>query len=89
MPWCVDSLGEFYNCNESTTVYFDCTSGDTHLLSEFAAHLLQAIAQQPMTIDQLIEKVSSDVEPNDRSELGSAIAEILNELATLDVITRV
>ena len=59
MRWHVDPLGEFYNCNEATVVYFDSASGDTHLLSESAAWLLSILAEQPMDVDELIARATA------------------------------
>ena len=87
MLWHADSLGEFYDCNEDTTVYFHPASGNTHLLSNFAAYLLQQLAQQqPLGLDQLITKISPDIDSQDLPELSRALPEILGELVALDVI---
>jgi len=82
----VAPLGEFYNCNEDTTVYFDPASGDTHLLSNFAAYLLRQLAVQPMDIEQLITRIAPDIDPQDIPELSRHVPDVIAELAALDVI---
>jgi PqqD family protein of HPr-rel-A system len=86
MLWHVDPLGEFYTCNESTVVYFDHASGDTHLLGEFAAHMVRKLAEQPMTIDQLLSKIEADVDPAGRNELKKNVPDLLDELLELGVV---
>jgi len=88
MRWHVDSLGDFYNCNEATVAYFDRASGDTHLLGEFAAYLLQSLAAQPMDTPQLIAHLSQDTDAVDLAELERTVPEMLDELMALDVIDR-
>jgi PqqD family protein of HPr-rel-A system len=88
MRWHADPLGDFYNCNETTVVYFDHASGDTHLLGEFAAYLLQTLAVQPMDAPQLIARLSPGVDPTDRAELERTVPQVLDELLALDVIAR-
>ena len=86
MIWRVDSLGDFYSCNEDTVVYFDRASGNTHLLNEFAAFLLQQLDGQPMETDQLIAKITPELDPHDLVELTQAIPGILAELVALDLV---
>lgn len=89
MRWYVDPLGEFYDCNEDATVYFDPASGDTHLLKNFAAYLLKQLAAQPMGIEELTARISRDIDPRDLpdlSNLQNTIAELLDELTALDVV---
>mgnify|MGYP003381844377 CR=1 FL=1 len=88
MRWHVDSLGEFCDCNETTVVYFDRASGDTHLLGEFAAYLLQTLAAQPMDTPRLIAHLSRDTDAVDLAELERTVPEMLDELLALDVIDR-
>ncbi len=86
MRWHVDPLGDFYNCDETTVVYFDRASGDTHLLGEFAAYLLQSLAAQPMDTPQLIAHLSQGIDAVDLADLERTVPQILNELLALDVI---
>ena len=86
MLWHVDPLGEFYTCNESTVVYFDRASGDTHLLGEFAAYLLQTLARRPVDTQRLVEILSTEVDPVDRADLERTVPSMLDELLKLDIV---
>lgn len=89
MKWHIDSAGQFYDCEENLVVYFDSASGDTHLISDFAAYLLQQIAGKghPLNEEEIIDLVTADIEPADLFELTKAIPDILGELAALDIVT--
>lgn len=88
MAWRVTSPGQFYDAGESTVVYFDPASGDTHLLSDFAAHLLGLLAQRPMGLEQLLGRIEGDVENPDSTELAASVEGVLCELLALDVVAR-
>ena len=88
MRWSVETRGEFFDCNESTVVYFDPASGITHLLSAFAAHLVLLLADNPMDTQLLIETASAQVESQGASNLDRSVPEILDELAALDIISQ-
>ena len=89
MKWCIDPIGRFYNPGEDMVVYFDTASGDTHLISEFAAYLIQQIADQPIDVEALIKRISPDIDPADLSELIEATPDVLEQLTTLDILKRV
>ncbi len=86
MKWRSDSVGRFYDSNESTVVYFDSHSGDTHLLSEFAAYIMQQFAGEPLTTEELMNKISPEVESGDVSDLRESVVGILEELFALDLL---
>jgi len=88
MKWHINSIGQFYDCDEDMVVYFDPASGDTHLISDFAAYLIQRIAgrDRPVENEELIKLITGDIEPAELSELAQAIPGILSELATLDIV---
>ena len=88
MKWGLESKGRFYDANEGTVVYFDSHSGDTHLLSDFAAHVLQQFDARLLTIDELEYKILPTVEAEQLPELRGAITGVLNELVTLDILKR-
>ena len=69
-------------------VYFDPASGDTHLLNEFAAFLIQKIASEgrPLETNEVVELISSDIEAEDQITLPQTISDILGELTALDII---
>ena len=89
MKWCLAAVGHVYDCNEAAIVYYDTASGDTHLLSAFAAHLIQIISSEPLTIEGVIDKVAFDTEGDDRATLGEAVASTLQQLADLDIVENI
>jgi len=88
MKWRLDSIGHFYDCGENTVVYFEPDSGDTHLISDFAAYLMRRIGEVEGALDtgQIIQLVTEDIEPEDLADLSGAIPGILSELTGLDII---
>jgi hypothetical protein len=88
MKWQVTSPGEFYDCGEDKVVYFDPASGDTHLVSDFAAFILKQMAAQSRALDsgEISDLVKGEIEPEDLPELSQLIPEILRELASLDIV---
>ena len=88
MKWRKDSSGRFYDANESSVVYFDSHSGDTHLLSDFAAYVVQQFGDQPLTTEQLINQILPTIESGDTAQLTDALSAVLEELVTLDILKR-
>lgn len=88
MKWQIDSIGKFYDRHESMVVYFNPASGDTHLISEFAACLIQRIADQkrPLDNEEITALITADIEPGGLPELTQVIPDILSELTALDII---
>ena len=88
MKWHAGAVGQFYDRGENTVVYFDPASGDTHLISDFAAYLVRSLATTCRSLDiaEIIELASGDIEPEDLVELRNAIPGILNELVDLDIV---
>ncbi len=86
MKWRIDSIGRFYDANEDTVVYFDSHSGDTHLLSDFAAYVIQQLNGQPLTTEELVNKISPAVETSNNSELTKSVSGVLEELLGLDIL---
>ena len=89
MKWRIDAIGRFYDPSEDKVVYFDPASGDTHLLSDFAAHIIQQIAGRPMDLGELINHISPNVDPEDFDQLTRTTPDVLAELVTLDILQRV
>lgn len=88
MKWHIHSMGRFYDASESAVVYFDSHSGDTHLVSEFAAYIMRQFGNGPLSTEDILEKVSTTIEsPGDR-ELEQAVLGVLEELVSLDILQR-
>ena len=86
MNYRVAMPGRFYDCGESSVVYFDLQTGDTHLVSDFAAHVIETLAIKPMDANTLIDAVAMDIATEDRPDLATVIPDILGELISLDII---
>lgn len=88
MKWRIQSRGRFFDAGESAVVYFDSRSGDTHLLSDFAAYILQQFSDQTLTTNELADRVSPSVDPEELPDLAGSVASILDELAALDILEK-
>lgn len=86
MKWQLHSVGRFYDANESTVVFFDAHSGDTHLLSNFAAFVLQQFGDSPLTTENLLEQLSAEIESPRDKELEQIVVGVLEELLSLDIL---
>ena len=86
MNWRITSPGHTYQCDESTVVYFDPMSGNTHLLSEFAGYVIQEIGRQSLTFHQIVEQVKRAVDHESIPDINAVVQRVLGELASLDLI---
>lgn len=86
MTWRTHSKGRLYDANESTVVYFDSHSGDTHLLSDFAGFIMQQLNEQPLTTEALVQQISPSIDAEDIGELEAAVITVLEELVILDIL---
>lgn len=88
LKWRVRSIGRTYECGEETAVYFDPDSGNTHLISDFAAYLARQLASaaRPLDVAEIIELARIDIEAEDLPELSLAVPGILNALADLGIV---
>ena len=86
MKWRIESRGRFYDPDESTVVYFDTHSGDTHLLSAFAAFVLQKFDDKPLSAEELVNQISPSIESDDISDLTAVLPGVLQELVALDIL---
>ena len=86
MKWHLGQMGQIYECGERTVVYFDPDSGDTHLLSDFAGFLIRELAGKTLTLQQIIDLVSQEVEPEGLPDIADHLPTVLNDLVALDVI---
>ncbi|NND68291.1 MAG: HPr-rel-A system PqqD family peptide chaperone [Halioglobus sp.] len=85
MKWRAQSTGRVYDPGEGQVVFFDSRSGDTHLLSDVAAHLLQLLDQEPRELAELAASFEEDA-PGDNE---AALLEVLAELEALDILEQV
>lgn len=88
MNWYVHSTGQIFDANEGSIVFFYPESGDTHLLSEFAACILQQLATGPMTTSELVEHLAPLMEDDSRATVSDSVGIVLEELVALDILSR-
>jgi hypothetical protein len=86
MKWRIEPMGRFYDANESTVVYFEVRSGDTHLLSDFAAYVIQQLGEQTLTTEELVNQISLDMESGELSVLQESVAGVIEQLVTMDIL---
>lgn len=86
MLWRIESVGRFFDANEDSVVYFDPFSGDTHLLSAFAAFLIRQFSDRPLSTEELASLLSPHLDSNDEVELLEAVSGVLEELLALDIL---
>ena len=89
MQWYASTPGAFYDCDEATVVYFHPPSGNTHLVSDFAAYLIRQLALEPMTVEQIAGQLAPIVAPHDHQGVANALPDLLDDLARLDIIEQV
>lgn len=82
--WHIESTGRFYDANEDTVIYYDPNSGDTHLLTDLAAFVVEKISQGKASEAALLEELAPhlDGEPVDTRQL---LEGVLHELRHLDI----
>jgi PqqD family protein of HPr-rel-A system len=88
MKWRAHSPGRIYDAGESTVVYFDSHSGDTHLLSDFAGYIMQTLTRQPMTTEELVTQLAPSFEPDEVTNLSDIVTGVLDELVHLDILAQ-
>jgi len=88
MKWRIVSSGRVYDPGEDAVVYFDTPSGDTHLLSDFAAHVLDQFNERSLSQEELVGRVSATIEPGHFPDLEGAVTGVLEQLVALDILKR-
>lgn len=86
MRWQIEPMGRFYDANESTVVYFEVRSGDTHLLSDFAAYVIQQLGEQSLTTEELVNQISLGMESGELAVLQESVAGVIEQLVTMDIL---
>jgi PqqD family protein of HPr-rel-A system len=86
--WRIHPKGLLYDAHESTVVYFDAYSGDTHLLSDFAGYVMQQLGDQPLTTEELLNQLSPSIDPEELPDLEEMVSGVLEELVSLDILKR-
>jgi hypothetical protein len=72
MKWHIPSMGRVYDPGEETAIYFDAASGNTHLISDFAAYLIELIGEDSISTEDIVR--------------NAAVSSALQFLAELEII---
>ncbi|MCB1667785.1 MAG: HPr-rel-A system PqqD family peptide chaperone [Porticoccaceae bacterium] len=86
MKWRACSKGLWYDRGEGRSVYFDPASGDTHLLDEFAAHILQQLSLKSLSESELQQQCEPALADLSTDEQEQFLEQLLLELASLDLV---
>ena len=89
MQWRITAPGRIYDSGEDSIVYFDPRSGDTHLLTSFAAFVIEQLTSEPMDIPALTDQAIPLAETERPENVRSAICAVIEELEQLDILERV
>ena len=87
MKWLPQPNLVIYDRDEESVVCYHSGSGETHLISAFAAHVLKKITAKPLSTAELVDALYTDVDPDDVSELKTIVPDLLDQLAELDIVT--
>ena len=88
MAWSLSSQGRFYDCGDPLVVYFDPASGNTLLISEVAAFLLERLQAGPLSTSALAELVAQNLESAGDEDLTDTIESLLQNLESSDLVER-
>ncbi len=75
-----------HRCWDEEYVLYNALSGDTHLLTPAAIHLLQQLQQAPAGESALLASLSSAFDFDDDAEPAEATARLLEQLKKLSLI---
>lgn len=86
MKWRVCSQGRTYDTGHSLIVYFDPSSGTTHLINEVADWLLAELAVNPLTTEQLLSRFMSHSKEITGPEAEELVNKQIQTLQSFDLI---
>lgn len=84
MLWQIRSEGRFYDAHEETVIYYDPNSGDTHLLTDLAAFVVEQIAQGTGEEAGILKALAPHLEGED-VDATELLSGVLQELSHLDI----
>lgn len=82
--WHIASAGRFYDANEETVIYYDPNSGDTHLLTDLAAFVVEKISGGATTESALLEQLAPHLD-GEQVDPKYLLDGVLQELQHLDI----
>ena len=75
---------------DDLTLLYHRRSGQTHMVVSPVPEIIAALdGPAPMTVDDVLARLSQDYDPGDRDEALSALGQHLEELTALGVVRRV
>lgn len=78
-----------YDSGDAFVVYFDPSSGRTHLISQVAHWLLEELATAPRSAEQIKSLIVSQTESLSELEAEELIPKMIRELESLDLIEEI
>ena len=84
MLWHIQSSGHFYDPGEDTVIYYDPSSGDTHLLTDLAAFVVEQIQDAPASESDLLEKLRPHL-AGESVDIETLLGGVLRDLRILDI----
>lgn len=82
--WHIASAGRFYDANEDTVIYYDPNSGDTHLLTDLAAFVVEKIKSGANSQTALLEHLAPHLD-GEQIDPQLLLDGVLQELQHLDI----
>ena len=91
LRWKLSAEGKVYaRDDEPVAVYFDPGSGDTHLIDEHSAFLLDLLQAGPMTLEAMVSNILADASVTvSTAEIEVDVEDLLQELQSFDIVENV
>lgn len=90
VAWRACSQGKFYDRKEGAVVYYDSASGNTVLITDFAADVLRSITQSPMSLEALLNLHPGTTAGGiEEADLHAATQRVLDDLAANHLIEKI
>lgn len=87
MTWALNpASGLHWRCWDDEWVVFDQGSGQTHLMHPIQAATLMQFGAQPLSFEQLLDKVAADMPTIATSDLASALSLAIDQLVGLGLL---
>ena len=87
LTWALNpTSGLHWRCWDDEWVVFDQGSGQTHLMRPLQAATLMQFGAQPLSFEQLLDKVAADMPSLPPSDLASAVSLAIDQLVGLGLL---
>lgn len=88
MKWQITTMGRIYDPGEGSAVYYDHRTGDTHLLTDFAAFLISQLGSQAHSEQDVVETIREHFEADEQTSVPELVHQVLKDLHALDIVQR-